>query len=131
MVESMSLRKSDPAPRMLMPSVRNALNVRPRERQLRAEEGPELELRRFVVLGRVHGHEADARDAGLVDDIGVLRRRRLGLAHLLVDRPRRRYARRRRRRLEVGGLLPDSRRIAHLPAVVPRAEHGLAASGLI
>ena len=27
MVESMSLRKSDPAPLMLMPSVRNALNM--------------------------------------------------------------------------------------------------------
>jgi hypothetical protein len=40
----------------------------------------------------------------------------------VVERPRRRDARRRRRRLEVGGLLPDSRRIAHflLPAVVSR-----------
>ena len=47
--------------------------------------------------------------------------------------PRGGYARRRGRRLEVWGLLPDSRRIAHflLPAVVSRAEHGLAASGLI
>ena len=46
---------------------------------------------------------------------------------VVVERPRRRYARRRRRRLEVWGLLPDSRRIVHflLPAVVPRAgEHG-------
>ena len=112
-------------------------HVRPRERQLRAEERPELELRRFIVLGWVDGHEADARDAILVDGVGILRRRRLGLGHLMlrvvVERPRRRYARRRRRRLQVWGLLPDSRRIAHflLPAVVSRAEHGLTASGLI
>ena len=51
---------------------------------------------------------------------------------VVVERPRRRYARRRRRRLQVWGLLPDSRRIAHFfPAVVSRAEHGLTASGLI
>ena len=70
-----------------------------------------------------------ARDAVVVDGVGIFRLRRLGHLFLrVVDGSCRRDSRWRRRRLEVWGLLPDSRRIAHflLPAVAPRAEqHGL------
>ena len=57
----------------------------------------------------------------LLDDLTA------GTPCVVVERPRRSYARRRGRRLEIRGLLPDSRRIAHflLPAVVSRAGDGL------
>ena len=78
--------------------------------------------------GRARRHRCYGRDAMMIDDGVSADAVWNESSYFVVERPRRRDARRRRRRLEVRGLLPDSRRIAHflLPAVVARAEqHGL------